>query len=57
MLTIFDLDQPSSSSSSSSSGDGCFPTVAKVKIENGDTVVMSQLEIGDQVQIGIKRFS
>ena len=56
MLTIFDLDQPSSSSSSSS-GDGCFPTVAKVKIENGDTVVMSQLEIGDQVQIGIKRFS
>ena len=30
----------------------CFPASAKVNLENGKTVEMSQLHTGDQVQIG-----
>ena len=32
----------------------CFSSMAKVKIENGRSVPMAQLEIGDQVQTGKK---
>ena len=31
----------------------CFPSMAKVKLKNGKTVTMSELEIGDRVQTGI----
>ena len=36
----------------------CFPSVATVKVENGKSVTMSELEIGDRVQTGtnIKMF-
>ena len=34
------------------SGGGCFPSSAKVKIETGKYVRMSELQIGDQVQAG-----
>ena len=46
---------PQSSSSSSSTG-GCFPATAKISLDNGRSVTMSELEIGDHVQIG-KTFS
>ena len=37
---------------------GCFPSMAKVNLENGKTVTMSELQIGDHVQAGgIKIFS
>ena len=39
----------------SKTGGGCFPSSAKVKLESGKIVPMSELQIGDQVQIGIKR--
>ena len=45
---LFYLEPKSSSSSSS-----CFPSEAKVQIENGKSVVMSELQIGDRVQTGI----
>ena len=32
---------------------GCFPSEAKVRLENGDSVTMSELQIGDKVQTGI----
>ena len=32
---------------------GCFPSDAKVRLENGDSVTMSELQIGDKVQTGI----
>ena len=31
----------------------CFPSAAKVQLENGKIVTMSQLRIGDRVQTGI----
>ena len=31
---------------------GCFPSTAKVKVANGKTVSMTDLQIGDQVQTG-----
>ena len=35
-------------------GDGsCFPAVSKVYLENGKSVTMSELQIGDRVQTGI----
>ena len=37
-------------------GGGCFPAVAEVKLKNGKSVPMSELEIGDQVQTGIDRY-
>ena len=30
----------------------CFPSVATVKVENGKSVTMSELQIGDAVQTG-----
>ena len=45
--------ESSSSSSSSSSGGGCFPSTAKVKLENGKSQLMSELHAGDKVQTGI----
>ena len=30
----------------------CFPLMAKVKIENGKSVQISELQIGDKVQTG-----
>ena len=35
----------------------CFPSVAKVKVENGKSVTMSELQIGDRVQTGKKSFT
>ena len=32
----------------------CFPLLAKVELENGDSVTMSELHIGDRVQTGMK---
>ena len=40
-------------SSSSDSGEGCFPSFAKVNLENGKSVTMSELQVGDRVQTGI----
>ena len=34
------------------SGGGCFPSASKVKLKNGKSVMMSGLQIGDQVQTG-----
>ena len=31
----------------------CFPSMAKVKLENGKTVTMSELQTGDRVQTGM----
>ena len=31
----------------------CFPSMAKVQLQNGKTVTMSELQIGNQVQTGI----
>ena len=33
---------------------GCFPSMAKVMLENGKSVIMSELQIGDKVKTGIK---
>ena len=33
---------------------GCFPSTSTVNLENGKTVTMSDLQVGDEVQIGIK---
>ena len=30
----------------------CFPAMAKVHLENGKSVTMSKLEVGDRVQTG-----
>ena len=38
--------------SSESSSRGCFPSSFKVSLENGDSVTMSELQIGDRVQTG-----
>ena len=37
---------------SESPPSACFPHGAKVKIENGNSVQMSELQIGDRVQAG-----
>ena len=33
-------------------GGSCFPLLAKVNIENGDSVTMSELHVGHKVQTG-----
>ena len=35
------------------SGGGCFPSVARVKVGNGRSVAMSELQSGDQVKAGL----
>ena len=30
----------------------CFPSMAKIKLENGVSITMSELQVGDQVQTG-----
>ena len=30
----------------------CFPSTSTVNLENGKTVTMSELQVGDKVQIG-----
>ena len=32
--------------------NGCFPSVAQTTLQNGDSVTMSDLQIGDRVQSG-----
>ena len=32
---------------------GCFPSTARVNLENGKVIKMSELQIGDKVQTGI----
>ena len=34
------------------SGGGCFPSSAKVKLQNGKSVTMAELQVGDKVQTG-----
>ena len=34
------------------SGGGCFPSLAKVKMQTGNYVTMSELQIGDRVKAG-----
>ena len=38
-------------------GDDCFPSAARVSLENGKSVMMSELQIGDKVQTGMFTFS
>ena len=33
-------------------GGGCFPSSARLQLENGKSVTMSELQVGDQVQTG-----
>ena len=33
-------------------GGGCFPLTAKVNLQNGKTVAMTALQVGDHVQTG-----
>ena len=33
-------------------GDSCFPSSAKVILENGEVVTIPELQIGDKVQTG-----
>ena len=35
-------------------GCGCFPSAAKVSLENGKSLVMSELQVGDRVQAGME---
>ena len=37
---------------SPSSSSGCFPSESRVKLENGESVTMSELQIGDKIQTG-----
>ena len=37
------------------SSSGCFPSDAKVKLENGELLAMSKLEIGDRIQTGSEK--
>ena len=32
--------------------EGCFPSLAKVKVENGKSLTMSEIKIRDKVQTG-----
>ena len=34
--------------------EGCFPADSKVSLGGGETVKMSQLQVGDKVQTGMK---
>ena len=34
---------------------GCFPSLTKIKLENGETVTMSELKKGHKVQTGNKK--
>ena len=36
---------------------GCFPSESKVKLNNGNFVTMSELQIGDEVQTGISSYN
>ena len=35
-----------------SGGGGCFPSVARVQLEHGKSILMSELQTGDRVQTG-----
>ena len=35
----------------------CFPAAARFSHESGESLTMSELEIGDRIQIGIKKCS
>ena len=35
---------------------GCFPSMARVSLENGKSATMSELRVGDKVQTGKKKF-
>ena len=39
------------------SGSKCFPSLVRVKLQDGRLVKMSELQIGDQVQTGMKSVS
>ena len=32
---------------------GCFPSLAKINLQNGKSILMSELQMGDQVQTGM----
>ena len=49
MISLIDI-------SSSGGGGSCFPAIATVKLENGNSVTMSDLQIGDQVKTGKPSF-
>ena len=54
MITdIRQISQPPSPSSSSSKSSSCFPSFAKVNIENGKVITMSDLQLGDRVETGM----
>ena len=33
-------------------GQGCFPSGSRVSLENGESVAMAELKVGDKVQTG-----
>ena len=37
-----------------SESSGCFPSMTKIVLENGKSVIMSELKIGDKVKTGKK---
>ena len=37
---------------SESTSNGCFPSTSRVTLENGKSVAMSELQIGDRVKTG-----
>ena len=37
-------------------GGTCLPSTARVSLENGKSVAMSELRVGDRVQTGEKKF-
>ena len=52
---LFDLDPlrtTTTTTTAAPSGGGYFPSASKIKLENGKSVMMSELQIGDQVQTG-----
>ena len=36
------------------SGGGCFPSIAKLKLVNGKSIMMSDIQIGDKIQTGME---
>ena len=33
----------------------CFPSTSKVNLDSGESVTMSELQLGDRVKIGLKK--
>ena len=51
--TEWNPDVPGHHRCKSSCDGGCFPGTARLTLENGKSITMSELQIGDKVQTGI----